>query len=107
MSQPSPIPTGVFQWHQSEIACHLLSTLKTFWISDEYGPFITHFDARGRQIGRLSPLDGSLPPELANRIGNRGLEGLTITPDGSTLVAIMQSALHQPDLGGANQMQIV
>ncbi len=78
----------------------------TFWISDEYGPFITHFDATGRQIGRLSPFDGSLPRELANRVGNRGLEGLTVTPDGSTLVAIMQSALQQPDLGSADPMQI-
>jgi hypothetical protein len=78
----------------------------TFWVSDEYGPFITHFDAAGRQIGRLSPFDGTLPLELANRIGNRGLEGLALTPDGSTLVAIMQSALQQPDLGGADAMRI-
>jgi Esterase-like activity of phytase len=39
-----------------------------------------------------------LPAELANRVPNKGMEGLTITPDGSTLVGIMQSALQQPDL---------
>jgi hypothetical protein len=78
----------------------------TFWISDEYGPFITQFDATGRQIKRLSPFDGSLLRELANRVGNRGLEGLAVTPDGSTLVAIMQSALQQPDLAGADPIQI-
>src|SRR6202034_825669 len=39
----------------------------TFWVSDEYGPFIIHFDKTGRQIGRLSPFDGSLPAELAMR----------------------------------------
>lgn len=70
----------------------------TFWISDEYGPFVTHFDAAGRQLGRLSPYDGSLPAELKHREPNKGMEGLTITPDGRTLVGIMQSALHQPDL---------
>ncbi|WP_375485292.1 esterase-like activity of phytase family protein [uncultured Jatrophihabitans sp.] len=70
----------------------------TFWVSDEYGPFITHFDRTGRQIGRLSPFDHSLPRELANRVPNKGMEGLTITPDGHTLVGIMQSALQQPDL---------
>jgi hypothetical protein len=70
----------------------------SFWVSDEYGPFITHFDARGRQIGRLSPFDGSLPVELGNRVPNKGMEGLTITPDGRTLVGIMQSALQAPDL---------
>ncbi|WP_236794187.1 esterase-like activity of phytase family protein [Amycolatopsis sp. GM8] len=70
----------------------------TFWVSDEYGPFMTHFDARGRAIERLSPFDGSLPAELANRVPNKGMEGLTVTPDGRTLVGIMQSALQQPDL---------
>ena len=71
----------------------------TFWVSDEYGPYITHFDKQGRQIGRLSPFDKSLPAELAFRVPNKGMEGLTITPDGKTLVGIMQSALQTPDLG--------
>jgi hypothetical protein len=70
----------------------------TFWVSDEYGPFITHFDRNGRQIARLSPFDKSLPAELAQRVPNKGMEGLTVTPDGSTLVGIMQSALQTPDL---------
>jgi predicted extracellular nuclease len=72
----------------------------TFWVSDEYGPFITHFDATGKQIGRLSPFDGTLPAELSQRVVNRGMEGLAITPDGSTLVGAMQSALQQSDLAG-------
>lgn len=71
----------------------------TFWVSDEYGPFITHFSRKGRAIERLSPFDGSLPRELALRTPNRGMEGLTITPDGKTLVGIMQSALTQADAG--------
>jgi hypothetical protein len=70
----------------------------TFWVSDEYGPFITHFSASGRQLDRLSPFDGSLPAELAMRVPNKGMEGLTITPDGKTLVGMMQSALQTPDL---------
>jgi hypothetical protein len=70
----------------------------TFWVSDEYGPFITHFDHNGRALQRLSPFDGSLPAELANRVPNKGMEGLTVTPDGRTLVGMMQSALQQPDL---------
>jgi hypothetical protein len=70
----------------------------SFWVSDEYGPFITHFDKNGRQIGRLSPFDGSLPAELKFRVPNKGMEGLTITPDGRKLVGIMQSALQTPDL---------
>ena len=79
----------------------------TFWVSDEYGPFVTHFNAQGRQIGRLSPFDGTLPAELRFRVPNRGLEGLTITPDGKTLVAMMQSSLQQTDLNGSNAKKLV
>ncbi|MFJ2646273.1 esterase-like activity of phytase family protein [Streptomyces sp. NPDC087420] len=82
----------------------------TFWVSDEYGPYLTHFDAKGYELGRLTPyrnspdnashkIVGYLPAELANRVKNKGMEGLTVTPDGSALVGIMQSALQQPDLG--------
>jgi len=69
----------------------------SFWVSDEYGPFVVHFDRNGRELERLSPQSGSLPAELAHRTVNRGMEGLTITPDGKTLVGIMQSALDQAD----------
>jgi hypothetical protein len=78
----------------------------TFWVSDEYGPFITHFTANGRAIKRLSPLDGTLPAELVNRVPNKGMEGLTITPDGKMLVGLMQSALQQPDLNGSNAKKL-
>ena len=69
----------------------------TFWVCDEYGPFITHVDRRGRAIERLSPTDGTLPRELAEREPNKGMEGLTVTPDGRTLVGIMQAGLDAPD----------
>lgn len=72
----------------------------TFWVSDEYGPFIVHFDANGKELERLSPFDGTLPRELSLRTPDQGLEGLAITPDGSTLVGIMQSALQTPGLAG-------
>src|SRR5262249_35694294 len=73
----------------------------TFWVSDEYGPFIIHFDANGKELERLSPFDGTLPKELSLRAPDHGMEGLTITPDGTTLVGIMQSALATPGLVGS------
>ncbi|MFI7588655.1 esterase-like activity of phytase family protein [Spongisporangium articulatum] len=79
----------------------------TFWVSDEYGPLITHFDRNGRQLGRLSPFDGSLPQELSKRLANRGMEGLTITPDGKTLVGLMQSALNQTGSGAIKPANVV
>ncbi|KAA1248807.1 esterase-like activity of phytase family protein [Mycobacterium simiae] len=72
-----------------------------FWVSDEYGPNVIHFDANGKELERLSPFDGTLPRELSLRSSNRGMEGLTITPDGTTLAGIMQSALQTPGLQGA------
>ncbi len=74
----------------------------TFWISDEYGPFIAHFSATGTEIERCSPfVAGSvsgikLPSVLRHREPNRGMEGLTLTPDGTKLVGIMQSPLANP-----------
>jgi hypothetical protein len=73
----------------------------TFWVSDEYGPFVVHFDANGKELERFSPYDGTLPRELSLRSPNQGMEGLTITPDGGTLVGIMQSALNTPGLAGS------
>jgi hypothetical protein len=77
----------------------------SFWVSDEYGPFVTHFTAQGEETARLSPFKTgpeALPAELKNRVPNRGMEGLTLTPDGHTLVGMMQSSLQQADLEGAN-----
>jgi Esterase-like activity of phytase len=45
--------------------------------------------------------NGSLPREFSLRSPNQGMEGLTITPDDSTLVGIMQSALKTPGLEGS------
>ena len=75
----------------------------TFWVSDEYGPFIIHFDAKGKELERLSPFDGAVPHELSLRGPNQGMEGLTITHDGTTLVGIMHSGLQTPGLAGSSK----
>ena len=62
-----------------------------------------HFSASGRALQRhLSAGRLACAKELVNRVPNRGMEGLTITPDGSTLVGLVQSALQQPDLNGSD-----
>lgn len=73
----------------------------SFWISDEYGPHIVHFDANGRTIERINPFgDGTggrkIPAVFSKRKPNRGMEGLAITPDGKTLVGMMQSPMLNP-----------
>ncbi|UKT63016.1 esterase-like activity of phytase family protein [Pedobacter mucosus] len=74
----------------------------SFWISDEYGPHIAHFDATGKTIERINPFGTGtggrkIPAVFANRRANRGMEGLTITPDGKTLVGMMQSPMYNPN----------
>jgi hypothetical protein len=73
----------------------------SFWISDEYGPHIVHVDATGRTIERINPFGSgtggrTIPLVFAKRRANRGMEGLTITPDGKTLVGMMQSPMYNP-----------
>ena len=81
---------------------------KSVFISDEYGPALYQFDrATGQRLRAYA-----LPAKLAisnlsaqkdNEIGgntlgrttNKGMEGLAITPDGKTLVGIMQANLLQ------------
>ncbi len=68
----------------------------TFWISDEYGPYVLHFDRNGLLIGQFAPGAG-LPDHYTRRRPNRGMEGLTISADGKKLYGILQSPLYWPD----------
>lgn len=78
------------------------------YISDEYGPVIYEFDAKGKRVQSLpvparfqtakpgkTPADELPPKATSGRQPNRGLEGLAITPDGGKLVGAMQNPLIQ------------
>jgi Esterase-like activity of phytase len=78
------------------------------YISDEYGPYIYEFDRDSGQRIRAFKLPDHLFVSLlaaqgaleitgnsSGRVANKGMEGLAITPDGDTLVGIMQNALRQ------------
>ncbi|TFK84975.1 hypothetical protein K466DRAFT_495616 [Polyporus arcularius HHB13444] len=79
----------------------------TFWVSDEYGPYIYLFSPLGDLIETLQPpkailpfIDGQLnftsetDPDTG-RAGNQGFEGLTVDSTGTTLYALLQSATIQ------------
>lgn len=81
---------------------------KSVFLSDEYGPYVYEFDrASGRRIRafdlptnlaitNLSPQgDVEIAGNKVGRVSNKGMEGLAITPDGRTLVGIMQASLEQ------------
>jgi hypothetical protein len=82
---------------------------KSIFVSDEYGPYVYQFDrATGQRIRSYAlpselavatpgPTTGSegKPTDSTGRVANKGMEGLAITPDGKTLVGIMQAPLLQ------------
>ncbi len=81
---------------------------KSVFISDEYGPYIYQFDrntgVRLRTfalpsyfyVTNLSPVGNTeISGNTVGRTANKGMEGLAITPDGKTLVGIMQNSLIQ------------
>ena len=78
------------------------------YVSDEYGPYVYEFDRLTGVRLRSFQLPSSLfvttlssmgAVEIADntkgRVANKGMEGLAITPDGKTLVGIVQNALTQ------------
>ncbi len=80
---------------------------KSVFITDEYGPYIYQFDRNsGKRLKAFTLPDYfaiAQPDAQGNveknskvgRIANKGMEGLAITPDGSTLVGMMQQNLAQ------------
>ena len=80
----------------------------TFWVADEYGPNLVHFDAEGRAMERVSPFGprGGLPTVLARRRPNYGFEGLTGDATGRTLVAILQAPLDNPAAAGRESISV-
>jgi len=78
------------------------------YVSDEYGPYVYKFDAKTGQRLQSYTLPGSLlvntqspvgttesSSNSSGRVANKGMEGLAITPDGKTLVGVMQAPLIQ------------
>ena len=81
---------------------------RSVFISDEYGPYVRQFNRQTGSLIKTFALPGNL--DVANlspngateisgntsgRVANKGMEGLAITPDGKTLVGIMQAPLIQ------------
>ena len=90
----------------------------SFYISDEYGPYIYRFGADGKLQSAIRPPAAFIPQRngadsfasnnpapnqpapvpvdpTVGRQNNQGLEGLSLAPDGKTLFALLQSATRQ------------
>ncbi|KAI1073390.1 esterase-like activity of phytase-domain-containing protein [Whalleya microplaca] len=101
----------------------------TFWVSDEYGPYIYLFGADGKMLSAIRPNDAIVPtrndttsfcsnspphyidngkgsdvsPEDPDtgRDNNHGFEGLSVSADGKSLWVLLQAATVQE--GGLNK----
>jgi hypothetical protein len=84
----------------------------SFYVGDEYGATIYYFDGTGKQIGTIQANPDLLPrvngavnfngandaPLIAGSTGrrsNQGMEGVSVSPDGKRLFAVLQSATLQ------------
>ena len=101
----------------------------SFYISDEYGPYIYKFSAAGVLQSVIRPPAAFIPQRngadsfasnnpapsqpapvpvdpTVGRQNNQGLEGLSLSPDGKTLFALLQSAARQDGgTGGASTIR--
>ncbi|KAJ3861321.1 esterase-like activity of phytase-domain-containing protein [Lentinula novae-zelandiae] len=80
----------------------------SYWVSDEYGPYVYHFSANGSLIQTIQPPEAFLPLDsngdlnftsvvnpTTGRAGNTGFEGLTLDAENDILYAMLQAATIQ------------
>ncbi len=79
----------------------------TYWVGEEFGPYLLHFDARGRLLeapvatpGVASPSNPTLGSATPNLAGSKGFEGLAISPDGRTLYPMLEGATAEDKAAG-------
>jgi len=90
------------------------------YVSDEYGPYVSEYDrltgVRLRSLQLPSHLfvanckpvgNDEIADNTSGRTANKGMEGLAITPDGKTLVGIMQNALIQDAAEGGDAANLL
>jgi hypothetical protein len=82
----------------------------TFWMSEEYSPSLVHVKRDGTIMARYvpkgvkeklvnaqTPIFDTLPAIYYKHVSNRGFEGVSITPDGTSLFVAIQSPMAVPD----------
>lgn len=74
----------------------------SFWIGDEYGPFLLHVDAAGKVLSAPVPMPGVVSPNypgltdpsLATLDGSRGFEAMALDPGGRYLYPMVEGRLR-------------
>lgn len=71
-----------------------------YWVGDEFGPWLLHFDASGVLLdapfampgGLRSPNSPFLAGTAATQPNSRGVEAMAMTPNGKSLYAVLEGA---------------
>jgi hypothetical protein len=96
LTRPDRVLTGA----DFDVESIVEDTAGGYWIGDEFGPYLLHFDRTGRLLSAPVPLDGVTAPETATRTGttaslgsSKGFEGLAESPDGRYLYALLEGSV--------------
>ncbi|OKI87579.1 esterase-like activity of phytase family protein [Micromonospora sp. CB01531] len=69
----------------------------SYWIGDEFGPYLLHVDRAGRLLQAPIPLPGVRAPEnpagSPNLGSSKGFEGMALSPDGRTLFPLLEGTV--------------
>ncbi|MET9245787.1 esterase-like activity of phytase family protein [Nonomuraea sp. NPDC003709] len=78
----------------------------TYWIGDEFGPFLLHFSARGTLLEAPIELPGVKAPEnptlngaTSNLAGSKGFEGMARSADGRWLYPLLEGTVNGDPAG--------
>ncbi|EIW65453.1 hypothetical protein TREMEDRAFT_36273 [Tremella mesenterica DSM 1558] len=113
---PLPIASSTYDHISVDNEGLIINSDGTTWVSDEYGPYIYKYSSDGHILTTIEPpravvpyLNGQIyfgagdedPTPDTGRKPNQGFEGITASPDGSTLYVLLQSGCMQDvDLNG-------
>ncbi|KIJ45170.1 hypothetical protein M422DRAFT_227816 [Sphaerobolus stellatus SS14] len=119
IAPPEPIANATFNRITIDAEGLVLNKDGSFWVGDEYGPYVYLFSGTGILLKSIAPPNAILPFQIdpvtskpvlnftsvvdpvTGREGNQGFEGLTANPSGSMIYAVLQSATIQD--GGASK----
>jgi hypothetical protein len=75
----------------------------SYWLGDEFGPYLLHIDRAGRLLRAPVPLPGVRAPENPSGPPNlgrsKGFEGMARSPDGRTLYPLLEGTVDGDPAG--------
>ena len=85
----------------------------SYWIGDEFGPFLLHVDRAGRLLQTPVPMPCVFAPEnplrgtnAANLASSKGFEGMAISPDGRWLYPLLEGTVSGHPAGSLRLLVI-